>query len=95
VTGPVVLVTRDSRDRPGITWYEDEIGFYDGDPVAWVTGGGALHISPHASVEAGEAAKEAHSVVRDSVSPDLSRFATHVEPEPGAPLEPIPGRSAA
>jgi hypothetical protein len=100
VTEPVVVVTRDStRDPLRIDWYEDETGYWAEDPLVW------LEFDPGRDVwlaKAGRNARPETSLTAARVLLDLVldpgasvyQLATHFVAEPGAPLEPIPGRAA-
>lgn len=96
----VVIVSRDkTRDPLRIEWFENEDGYYVGDPVAWI------EYDRGRDTWRGHAGRNApRGVVLDAsrVLLDLScdaevsvrHLATHYVPEPGAPLEPVV-RSAA
>lgn len=100
MTGPVVTVTRDdTRDPLRIEWFEDEAGYYAGDPLAWIEyDRGRDTWRGHAGRNAPrEVALTASRVLLDlSCDAEVSvrYLATHHVPEPGAPLEPIGGTSA-
>lgn len=101
MTSPIVVVTGDdTRDPLRIDWFEDENCFYAGDPSAWIE----FH-QPRDTWrgEAGRYARPESTLAAARILLDLAldgeasvyQLATHFVPEPGAPLEPIPGRSAA
>lgn len=96
----VVLVTRDdTRDPLRIEWFEDEAGYYAGDPLAW------LEFDPRRDVWVAKAGRNARpetslaaarALLDLVLDPEASvyQLSTHFVPEPGAPLEPIQGRVA-
>jgi hypothetical protein len=101
VTGPVVLVTRDQYgNQTKIEWFEDENRFYDADPLAALTFDAAVSVwwgksfRPTGSTLGLLIAVTLQMLTEDPWA-DVSFLATHTISEPGAPLEPIPGRSAA
>jgi hypothetical protein len=100
VTGPVVVVTRDvTRDPLRVEWFEDENGYYAEDPLAWIE----FHrLRDTWRGQAGRNAPPEVTLMASRILLDLScdsevsvsHLATHYVAEPGAPLEPIPGRAA-
>lgn len=100
MTAPIVVVSRDdTRDPLLIEWFENENGYYNEDPVAWVSfdpvrDEWTARAKRHAQGDTRlSAARLLLALVLDSQA-NVTRLATHRTPEPGAPLEPIPGRAA-
>lgn len=101
MTSPIVVVTGDdTRDPLRIEWFEDEAGWYLNDPVAWLEFDSRQPVSssnakPNARTESRLAAARVLLDLELDAEASVYQLATHFVPEPGAPLEPIPGRSAA
>jgi hypothetical protein len=100
VSAPIVVVTRDAtRDPLLIEWFEDENGYWTEDPIA------VVQFDPWRDVWSAWAKKNARTETRLAgartllalvldAGAEVRGLATHYVPEPGAPLEPIPGRVA-
>jgi hypothetical protein len=100
VTGPVIASARnEAGETDWLGWCESERDYY--------THGAAIEVKFEHSVNLwwsrslrlhsrplGAAAARAFRWLTNSPSADAYQFATHVLPEPGAPLEPIEGRAA-
>lgn len=100
VTSPVVAVTRDlSGLNTRLSWCETEQRYYlDGvavqmtfDEAHSVWSGVSLRPSTR---EVGVSAARALTLLARNPWADVSDLFTHELAEPGAPLEPIPGRAA-
>lgn len=96
----VVLV---SRDRHGVAtrieWFESEHRAYDRDPIvvqAWDYDRQGWWTTSRRPTNVPFAALIAEVAVRLAENPwaDVSDVETHCFPEPGAPLEPTPGKAA-
>lgn len=99
MTAPVVIVSRDSRGYAvKVEFYEDETAYYNGERTvlmvfepgaAWV-----FRVDRRASLRLGWRATRVVIRLRTNPWLSLADVDTHTVPEPGAPLEPIPGRAA-
>lgn len=92
----VVIVGRDSRGRTVVEWFLDEAAYYAGDRMAKLVANDSLDVHPLRDVDSGLARRIATLFITlvDAPDWDVSFVATHTVAEPGAPLEPIPGRAA-
>lgn len=93
---PIVVVTQGSHGYTiKVEWFENERAFY-ADAVTLVMqldeAAGVWWYLPKrvSSDELGTAAVKVIEVFEACPWTDVSRFATHFVPEPGAPLEPVP-----
>lgn len=93
-TPPIVVVTRDSNGRTVADWYETEDGYYVGDPIA-TAGYDVVNIRRNCPVDVASEVFRLYGMGMAGFAAAAEKAATHFAPEPGAPLEPIPGRSAA
>lgn len=97
MTGIVVTVTRAAcGEQRAVEWFEDESRVYDGDPFR------RLEFDPVACVWFGRTFRTCQDRAANTAAAltlwrltnnpwdDVSDVATHVAPEPGAPLDPIP-----
>jgi len=89
VTSPMVLVTQDSQGRTEVNWYEDEDGWYNGDPLATVVAAHSTRIGRNAPIEVGKAAAATYMLLAGDHQADVSYLATHTVSEPGGHPEPI------
>jgi hypothetical protein len=85
----MVLVTQDSQGRTEVNWYEDENGYYNGDPVATVVAAHSTRIGRNAPIEVGKAAAATYMLLAGDHQADVSHLATHTVSEPGGHPEPI------
>lgn len=100
MTAPIVVVTRglDGYASKAL-WFEDEAAFYDGNPTLVMEFNRASCAWSYVSLRISSPAlrlRAAHVIERLERTPwtDMAFAATHTVAEPGAPLEPIPGRAA-
>lgn len=96
MTTPVVLVTQDSRRRTCVDWFEDEDSYYAGWRLAHLVAGDTLLASPrYIRPETAQQIADVFVALVETPDRDVSFVATHTVAEPGAPLEPVPGRLGA
>lgn len=96
---PVVTVTRDSDGYAiKVEFYENETAFYNGDrSVLMVFEPGCPWVfrpERRTSLRLGWRATKVALRLQANPWRSLTGVDTHIVPEPGAPLEPIPGRVA-
>lgn len=94
MTSPIVLVTQDSQRRTVAEWFESEDGYYNGDPLARLVAGHELRAGRNVQVSTAQDVAHAWLLLLQLPNHDVTYLATHTIAEPGAPLEPIPGRAA-
>jgi hypothetical protein len=93
VSAPIVVVTRDTVGRIVADWYEDEDGYYTGDPIATATHD-VVHVRRNCPPDTASQVFRLYHEGPAGFGVSASVIATHTVSEPGAPLEPIPGRVA-
>jgi hypothetical protein len=85
------------RTPDRVSWFEDEQHYYHEDPAV------VLNLDPVQHLWWGRSYRPTPQAMTPSVgqvfrllanfpAADVSEFVTHVVPEPGAPLEPVPVR---
>jgi hypothetical protein len=79
----MVLVTQDSQGRTQVDWYEDEDGWYNGDPIATVVAAHSTRIGRNAPIEVGKQAAATYMLLAGDHKADVSYLATHTVSEPG------------
>jgi hypothetical protein len=93
VSAPIVVVTRDSQGRTVADWYEDEDGYYTGDPIATATYD-VVHVRRNCPTETASQVFRLYHEGPAGFGVAASVIATHYVSEPGAPLEPLAGSVA-
>lgn len=94
MTSPIVLITQDSQRRTVVEWFESADGYCNGDPIARLVAAHELHVGRNVQVSTAHDIAHAWLLLLQLPNHDVTYLATHTRPEPGAPLEPIPGRAA-
>lgn len=94
MTAPIVVVTEDSQRRTVVEWFEDEDGYYSGDPLARLVADHELHAGRHLRISTAHNVAHTWLLLLQLPGHDVTYLATHTVAEPGAPLEHIPGRAA-
>lgn len=77
MTGPIILVTRDSLGRTVVAWYEDENGCLANDPLATLVAAYRLEAGRNIPVAMANRIADTWVLLLQVPSYDMSYLATH------------------